>query len=157
MSMGRKGKYAEWLEGDNLILLKGWARDGLTDEQISQNMGIALSTFYDWKKKFSDFSDALKKSKEVVDKEVENALHKSAKGFYVEETVEELRWDRDAGEYRMVVTKRTRKYIPPSNVAQIFWLKNRKPEVWKDKREIDTNTEALEKLDEIMDKMGGVE
>ena len=71
--------------------------------------------------------------------------------------MEELRWNRDKGDYEMVVTKRTRKFIPPSNVAQIFWLKNRKPDTWKDKREIDTNTEALEKLDEIMDKMGGVE
>lgn len=71
-------KINDWLEKDKLILLEGWARDGLTDEQIANNMGIACSTFYDWKKKNSEFSEALKKNKEVVDFEVENALFKNA-------------------------------------------------------------------------------
>lgn len=71
-------KINDWLEKDKLILLEGWARDGLTDEQIANNMGIACSTFYDWKKKNSEFSEALKKNKEVVDYEVENALFKNA-------------------------------------------------------------------------------
>ena len=152
-----KGKYAEWLEGDNLILLKGWARDGLSDEQIAHNMGISRKTLYEWKNKYSDIRDVLKKTKDVVDKEVENALQKSSEGFYVEETTEELRWNRDTSKYEMVVTKRVKKYIPPSTAAQIFWLKNRKPDVWRDKREIDANAETLEKLDEIMDKIGGAE
>lgn len=150
-------KYQEWLEGDNLILIQGWARDGLSDEQIAHNMGIAYSTLREWKKKYSALSAVLKKTKDVVDKEVENALRKTSEGFYAEETTEELRWNRDKGCYEMVVTKRVKKYIPPSTAAQIFWLKNRKPDVWKDKREIDSNAEALEKLDEIMDKIGGAE
>lgn len=152
-----KGKYAEWLEGDNLILLKGWARDGLSNEQIAHNMGISEHTLYEWIKKYPQIAQTLKKTKEIVDMEVENALRKTSEGFYVEETTEELRWNRDKGCYEMVVTKRVKKYIPPSTAAQIFWLKNRKPDVWKDKREIDSNAEALEKLDEIMDKMGGAE
>lgn len=72
------GKISEWLTQDKLILLEGWARDGLTDEQIAAKCGIARSTLYEWKKKHKDFSDALKKGKEVVDFEVENALLKSA-------------------------------------------------------------------------------
>ena len=150
-------KYADWLEGDNLILLQGWARDGLTDEQIAHNMDISYSTFREWKKKYPSISAALKKTKEIVDMEVENALHKSAMGYFVEEITEELRWNRSKRKYEMVVTKRQKRYIQPSNAAQIFWLKNRKPETWKDKREIDTNTEALERLDAIMDKIGGVD
>ena len=67
-------KYKEWLEGDNLILLEGWARDGLTDEQIAHNIGINRDTLYTWKKKYPDFADTLKKTKEVVDRQVENAL-----------------------------------------------------------------------------------
>lgn len=73
-----KSKADEWLEQDKLILLEGWARNGLTDEQIAHNMGIATSTFYEWKKKNPKFSEVLKKNKEVVDLEVENALLKSA-------------------------------------------------------------------------------
>ena len=71
-----KGKYEEWRKKEKLILLEGWARDGLTDEQIAKNMGISRSTLSDWKKKYSDISDILKKGKEVVDREVENALLK---------------------------------------------------------------------------------
>lgn len=71
-------KLNDWLEKDNLILLAGWAREGLTDEQIAHNMGIANSTFYEWKKKSTEISNALKKNKDIVDFEVENALLKSA-------------------------------------------------------------------------------
>ena len=71
-------KIDEWLEKDKLILLEGWARDGLTYEQISNNMGIDTSTLWDWRKKNSNISNALKKGKEVVDFEVENALLKNA-------------------------------------------------------------------------------
>ena len=74
-------KFKDWLEGDGLLKLEGWARDGLTDEQISRNMGIAYSTFREWKKKYSAFSAVLKRSKDVVDREVENALFKRAMGY----------------------------------------------------------------------------
>lgn len=73
-----KGKYQFWLENDQLIRLQGWARDGLTDEQIANNMGIALSTFYDWKNKYVEFSDALKETKDICDRAVENALYQKA-------------------------------------------------------------------------------
>lgn len=71
-------KINDWQEKDKLILLEGWARDGLTDEQIAHNIGINRTTLYDWKKKARDIDDALKKGKEIVDFEVENALLKSA-------------------------------------------------------------------------------
>ena len=72
-------KYQEWLEADNLILLEGWARDGLTDEQIAHNMGISAKTLWQWKKKYSKIGNALKKSKDIADFEVENALFNAAK------------------------------------------------------------------------------
>ena len=78
MARGAHGKYEYWLTQDGLTLLEGWARDGLTDEQISKNIGINPATLYEWKKKYSDISESLKKGKEVVDFEVENALLKKA-------------------------------------------------------------------------------
>lgn len=75
-----KGKYEYWLTEDGLVLLEGWARDGLTDEQIAHNCGITAATLYDWKNRFPQISEALKKGKEVVDYEVENALLKKAVG-----------------------------------------------------------------------------
>lgn len=63
---------------EKLILVEGWARDGLTDEKIADNLGIASSTFYEYQKKYPEFLESLKKGKEIVDYEVENALLKSA-------------------------------------------------------------------------------
>ena len=71
-------KINEWLEKDKLILLEGWARDGLTYEQIAHNMGIGLTTLKEWRQKEPTISTILKRGREVVDFEVENALLKSA-------------------------------------------------------------------------------
>lgn len=44
-----KGKYQEWTSQEGLVKLEGWARDGLTDEQIARNAGINPATLYVWK------------------------------------------------------------------------------------------------------------
>lgn len=125
-----KGKYQEWLEPDGLLLLEGWARDGLTDEQLAEKMGCGVRTLYDWKERFPQISQALKKGKEVVDLQVENALLKRALGYeYIEERIEVS--DKDG---RKVI--QTTKTVPPDTTAQIFWLKNRRPGRWRDKPEI---------------------
>lgn len=124
-----KGKYEEWLTEDGLLKLEGWAHDGLTDEQIAEKIGIRRPTLYDWKKKYSDISDALKRGKEVVDRQVENALLKRALGYEFKEITQELT------EGGMRVTKVITKQQAPDTTAQIFWLKNRKPEEWRDKKE----------------------
>ena len=120
-----KGKYHEWLSEDGLIKIQGWARDGLIDEQISHNMGITTKTLYEWKNKYGEISEALKKGKEVIDRQVENALLKRALGYAYDETTYE-----DG-----VETKRVTKEVVPDTTAQIFWLKNRKPAEWRDKIE----------------------
>lgn len=123
------GKYQKWLEPDNLILLEAWARDGLTDAQIASNMGITTSTLYDWKKKYSDISESLKRGKEVVDIQVENALLKRALGYEYTETATTVS-EKDGKKVTITV-----KQVVPDTTAQIFWLKNRKPDQWRDKRE----------------------
>lgn len=120
---------------DKLILVEGWARNGLTDEQIAKNLGISTDTFYRYKKEYSDFSESLKKGKEIIDFEVENALLKRALGYtYEEETIEVL----PNGSTK---SKTITKHIPGDTTAQIFWLKNRKPEVWRDKTAIEHSGE----------------
>lgn len=121
-----KGKYQQWLTNDGLLKIQGWARDGLTDEQIAHNMGIAYSTLRVWKDKYQTLSAALKKGKEVVDREVENALLKRAIGYtYEEKHVEN-------GQVKKIITKE----VVPDTTAQIFWLKNRKPKYWRDRVEL---------------------
>ena len=121
-----KGKYARWLEKDGLLLLAAWARDGLIDEQIAHNCGISAGTLYDWKNRFPQIAEALKKGKAVVDVQVENALLKRALGY---ETVEEMTEEGPDG----TKIRTTRKRVPPDVTAQIFWLKNRMPDRWRDK------------------------
>ena len=114
-------KINEWLEKDNLILLEGWARDGLTFEQIANNIGINVVTLREWRKKEPTISTVLKKGREVVDYEVENALLKSA--------------------------------LEGNTTAQIFWLKNRRKQQWRDKIEYETNTDELNQVKELLSKI----
>ena len=137
-----KGKYEKWLEPDGLLLLGAWARDGLTDEQIAKNMGICRDTLIQWKKRFPDISDALKKGKDVVDVEVENSLLKRAKGCTVVEETQELMINPDTGKRELVTTKKVIKEIPPDTTAQIFWLKNRRPDLWRDKQSMELSGEV---------------
>lgn len=61
-----KGKYEEWCnDPDKKLLLSGWARDGLTDEEIAKKIGISRSTLSEWKKKYPDISDTLKRGKKL--------------------------------------------------------------------------------------------
>ncbi|MCC8076248.1 MAG: helix-turn-helix domain-containing protein [Clostridiales bacterium] len=123
-----KGKYQKWLEPDGLLLLEGWARDGLTDEQIAKNIGCSVRTLYGWKERYPQISQSLKKGKEVADYQVENALFKRATGYEATET----RVEEYEGEIKTVTTT---KPVPPDVTAQIFWLKNRRPDKWRDKPE----------------------
>lgn len=234
-----KGKYEYWLTPEGLLKLDAWARDGLTDEQISENIGINPATLYDWKKRYPEISETLKKGKEVVDIQVENALLKRALGYTIKEVTRERIVDtgqkqRHGGEseltekewelavkyfdgrccycgevmekptkdhikplsdggaltrenvvpccgscnsskkdkemlswyksqtffetYRLkkiedylrfvasleieeecelVVTKEITKEVLPDTTAQIFWLKNRRPDRWRDKQDIE--------------------
>lgn len=107
-----------------MVVLEGWARDGMTDEQIAGNMGISTRTLYRWKLQYCQICQALKKGKDVADREIENALFKRAKGYDVTETKIKTK--------NGVVIEKTEitKHIPGDTTAQIFWLKNRKPEYW---------------------------
>ena len=147
--MAAKGKYANWITPEGLLKIEGWARDGLTDEQIAENIGIHVGTLYDWKNRFAEFSEALKKGKEVIDRQVENALLKRALGYEYTETTKEAVQDPSSGEVRMQVTKKVTKQVAPDTTAQIFWLKNRKPDKWRDKQAYE-DTSELDKLDAIL-------
>lgn len=107
-----KGKYQYWLTDEGLTLLSGWARDGLTDEQIAQKMGVRRETLYAWEKKYPNISNTLKKGKEVVDYEVENALLKTA--------------------------------LAGNTTAQIFWLRNRRPDRWRNADRPETPPDMIE-------------
>lgn len=140
-----KGKYEYWITPEGLLKIEGWARDGLVDKQIAANIGVSERTFTDWKSKYSAISSVLKKGKEVVDRQVENALLKRALGYEYEEVKEKF----ECG----VLTERTvtKKEVIPDTTAQIFWLKNRKREAWTDKQSIELSKPIDESIKEMED------
>lgn len=163
-----KRKYEEWLTKEGLLKLEGWARDGLTDEQIASNMGISRSTLNEWKSKYPDILDTLKRGKEIVDIQVENALLKRALGYsynedkYISVPMDQVEYSEKLEAYmntykyehpeatdselmlareqfpktKEVLTERKIKEVVPDTTAQIFWLKNRQPEKWRDKKDL---------------------
>ena len=165
-------KYTEWLTDEGLIKIEGWARDGLIDKQTAENIGVAYSTFREWVKKFPALSASLKRGKEVVDRQVENALFKSAIGYeYTERTAKVVDRDKDIIDaerreyeqrYKMdhpeadlqeikdaaikaiptterIILLEVDKQVAPNPTSAIFWLKNRKPDEWRDRRETEVS------------------
>ena len=151
--IGRKGSSAEWLTEEGLTLVQGWARDGLTDDQIAKNVGIAVRTYYEWQERFPQFRQAIKKGKAPVDIQVENALLKRALGYDYEETITEIVEVEEGKQKKQV--RRIRKHQPPDVGAIVFWLKNRKPGKWRDKIEAapDTENELLQSLLDLERRM----
>ena len=127
-----KSKYETNVK-DKLLLVEAWARNGLTDEQIAKNLGISKVTLYKYINEHTELSELLKKGKEVIDIEVENALLKRVLGYKYDEVTREV--NSDTG--KLVVSKVVTKEVQPDTTAQIFWLKNRKPEAWRDRKEVD--------------------
>lgn len=116
---------SDWTKKEALVKIQGWARDGLSDEQIADNIGIARQTLHRWRKKHNAIEQAMKIGKDVADRQVENAMFKSAIGHTYKEDVV-------TNDGRVVTVN---KYSKPNVTAQIFWLKNRKTDTWRDKTE----------------------
>ena len=128
---------------------------GYTNKNLAAHFKVAESTINKWKKEFSEFSDAIKKGKDEFDSQVvEQSLLKRALGYSYVETTRELQADNeevpddDDGEsaiQTLVVTKKVTKQVVPSDVAIIFWLKNRRPGRWSDVKEIEHRIEEIGK------------
>jgi hypothetical protein len=129
---GRKSLYEEMEIDDKLDAIRGWAMSGSTDKDIYTMLEVSSSAFYEWKKKYPQFKDALKKGKDIANGELQNSAYKQAMGYYV--TVTEpmkVKRGQDFEDIEMVTYE---KFIPANNTMNIFMLKNRMPEVYKDKQ-----------------------
>lgn len=142
-------KATDWETPEALILIEGWARSGLTDEQIAANMGINRTTLYRWKKQNSDLCNALKKGKEVADFEVENALYEAAIGgnvtaciFWLKNRIPEKWKDVQNGRESLQIEK-----LKLENERLSLQIQALKEEVSSEKQ--------LEKLDAVLAQIGG--
>lgn len=153
-----KSKVEYWLTSDGLTLLAGWARNGLTEEQIAKNCGIKRQTLYEWKRKYHDINDIIKKNKEIVDYEVENALLKKCFGYNAKIKknfkVKKIQYGengRKISETEELVEKEDEVHVPADTTAQIFWLKNRNPTNWREKPQSqdDDNAEGVTIINDL--------
>ncbi len=132
-------KWQDWTEKEeNLAVLRAWKMAGLSDEEIAKRVGVSRSTLSEWKKKYERIRDALSSGKEFADSLVENSLFKLTQGFKVEVRkvfkVKKVEFDekgRRIGEKEELETALEDEYVKPDVRAMVFWLQNRKPEVWR--------------------------
>lgn len=130
----------------NLAEIEKRIADGETEGSIARSYGISLTTWTRYKETNAEFVDAIKRGNVGLDDAVENALARSAKGYYVEESEEIF-----DGAGKLIKSKKNRRYIPPSQTAQVFWLKNRRKEDWKDRSVLDVEDGAtLPKIDVVI-------
>lgn len=109
---------------------------GATDVELADFFEVCEDTIYEWKNKFPQFSESIKKGKAQADAVIASKLFHRAKGYQHPDV------DIKMYEGQIIATKLTKHY-PPDTTAAIFWLKNRQPQKWRDKSEIDTTTKII--------------
>ena len=145
--------WKEWKSEENLGRLECWARAGLTDRMIAEEkIGIPEGGFEAWKQACPEIRERLDRGRELADNEVENALLRSARGYTV--TIREpVKVRRQVGgkcvEDSIEMVDKTI-HVPASVPAQIFWLKNRRPNLWKERLDPRRDDRTVEKVNEAM-------
>ena len=148
---GRKSKYETHVQ-PRLLEIAAWCRDGLTDKEICEKLGISQDSFYVYKNKYSEFSDTLKETKEIADIKVEKKKKKNANGYdYIEETVvmkKEVIY-KDGKRVKEVTYPEVvplTKHKEAETRAQMFWLQNRKPDKWRNQAQVELKVSKLEDI-----------
>lgn len=125
---------------------------GATDIEIADFFEVSDRTVYRWQLKYPEFCQALKAGKDSADERVERSLYHRATGYTFEsEKVFQYQGD--------IVRAGTREHVPPDTTAMIFWLKNRRPEAWRDKTEVQHNHKTEQMSDDELERIarGGSE
>jgi len=128
-----------------LLEIKDWARNGAIEEDIAIKLNVSYSRFRDYKadpdEKYEPLRKALQEGEEQANGLVENKLFERTQGktvevrkvFKVKEVIYSEKTGRRLSEKEHLETAVEEIYIPPDVTALIFWLKNRLPELWRDK------------------------
>ena len=137
-------KYTEWLEPENLERVTNWAANGCTNAEVAANMGVNVSTLRRWMKSHGAICAAIKKGRCLARESIENALFAKATGkSTVTTTVEEFKGELlDGKPHSGAITRRTEtRQLPPDTGAIIFYLKNRCPDRYSDRRTVQVETD----------------
>ena len=132
--VGRPTEYKEEYEE----LAFNYALLGATNPELAEFFGVSTSTIGNWFNDYPKFLDAVKRGKEEADANVAKSLYKRALGYKTKETRVSSGGEND-------VISTLEKEVPPDTTAQIFWLKNRQKDKWRDRNHIDhtTNGESI--------------
>jgi hypothetical protein len=152
--VGRPSKYKPEVHIDAAVKLY---EAGYTDAQVATVFCVTEQTLNNWKNDYPVFFESLKSGKNMSDDAVEKSLYKRANGYEVpfEETEE---GETEKGVYSKV--KRGVKHLPGDVTAQIFWLKNRRPDRWRDRQDLTVDVtnispeERQRRIDELISKRG---
>jgi len=109
---------------------------GATEEEIAAAFGVSRRSITNWKGRYPQFKQALIEGKMLADAQVGQRLFERATGY--EHPEDKIFYDSKTGE---TVVAPTTKHYPPDTVAAIFWLKNRRPDLWRDKQDINHGSE----------------
>ena len=139
---GRKSEYRiEYADQ----ALKLWLL-GATDKELSEFFSVSEQTLTKWKKDYPEFLESLKKGKNIADANVASRLYNRAIGYNCKAT----KFATSNG--KITDSKEFIEHYPPDTTAAIFWLKNRQPEKWRDKKEVDANVNLGDELESLTDE-----
>lgn len=126
---------------------------GLTDRQMAEIFEIAESTLNDWKLKYPKFSESLKKGKEEADANVVSSLYKRAIGHKekVKKAIKIKTYDGHGSLVDKIEMVEVEEYYLPEVAAQIFWLKNRQPDKWRDKQNVELEQKGSVSINKWLD------
>lgn len=111
---------------------KKLARLGATDAEVADFFEVDVRTIHRWKHKHEEFCHSLKVGKVQADERVERSLYHRAIGY----EQQDVKIFMPAGSENPVYAPFTAK-VAPDTTAAIFWLKNRKPDEWRDAKDVD--------------------
>ncbi|MCP1317840.1 helix-turn-helix domain-containing protein [Halomonas sp. 707B3] len=103
---------------------------GMTRNQIAEFFEVSEATIYNWCHKYPDFLESIRRGSALADAHVAEALYKRAIGVVLPET-------HVAQHQGQVILTDLHRHYPPDTQAARLWLKNRQPELWKDKVEVE--------------------
>lgn len=118
-----------WSRSENLEIIKGWRRSGLTLEDVASQIRVTKQTLLNWRHRNDYFKEALSMTVEEATAQIENALFKSAEGSFYNEIQKEYKYEH--GQKILVGEKHITRYVPPVPTSIIFYLSNRRPDLWQ--------------------------
>lgn len=132
----------------NVEIAHGLAKLGATDLDVAQAFGVSVRTVHRWKLDYPQFEEALRLGKDEANDLVEKSLFKRATGYTFDS-------EKIVSTGGVVQRVETMEHVPPDTTAAIFWLKNRKPDDWRDTKNLKHGVDEKNPLADFVREISG--